>query len=75
MLEVQFGPLGCFEIVQKSFISDHEFAWMRGVVPEMETAPPKRTALVVETMVKVCPNLGAGISPVTLTLSTCNFFI
>ncbi len=40
-----------------------------------ETAPPKRTALVCETMVKLCPNLGLGMSPVALILSGLSNFI
>lgn len=44
-------------------------------VPAWETAPPKRTALVGETMVKVCPKRGAGTSPETFTFSAESFFI
>ena len=38
-----------------------------GGVLAWETAPPKRTALELETMVKVCPNLGLGTSPDVFT--------
>ena len=41
----------------------------------MSTAPPKRTALVAETIVKVCPKRGEGMSPATLTFYTASFFI
>jgi hypothetical protein len=41
----------------------------------MRTAPPKRTALVEETMVNVCPKRGEGMSPVTFTLYVGSFFM
>jgi len=36
-------------------------------IPAIETAPPNKTALSYETIVKVWPNLGGGMSPVTWT--------
>ena len=44
-------------------------------VPEIDTAPPKSTALSYETIVKVWPNLGGGMSPVTWALWAEIFFI
>ena len=41
----------------------------------METAPPKSTALVAETMVKLWPNLGLGMSPTVRTFSYSSNFI
>jgi hypothetical protein len=75
MLEVEFGPPGEFEVEEVCLVGDDEPAWVGVVLPAMETAPPKSTALLGETMVKVWPKRGAGISPETLTFSACNFFI
>lgn len=45
------------------------------IIPEIETAPPKSTALSSDTMVNVWPNLGGGISPETWTFCESIFFI
>lgn len=75
MLEVELGPAGGFEVVEVGFVGDDEFACMGAAVPDTEMAPPKSTALVLETIVKVCPKRGAGTSPDTLTFSASSFFI
>ena len=48
---------------------------MRSRLPATETAPPNSTALVLDTIVKVCPNLGDGMSPDILILSAGSFRI
>ena len=53
MLEVQFGPSGEFKVEEVGFVGDDKPACMGEGIPAMETAPPKRTALVGETMVRV----------------------
>jgi len=53
MLEVDFGPSGEFEVEEVCLVGDDEPAWVGVVLPAMETAPPKSTALLGETMVKV----------------------
>lgn len=65
MLEVEFFPFHESEVEEVSFVGDDEFSCIKKMIPEIDTAPPKRTALSSETMVKVWPNLGGGISPVT----------
>lgn len=75
LFEVEFFPFHEGEIEEICFVGDYEFAWVKMMIPEMDTAPPKRTALSSATMVKVWPNLGGGISPVTGALRGANFFI
>lgn len=75
MLEVEFGPAGGLEVVEVGLVGDDELACMGRAVPETEMAPPKSTAFVLETMVKVCPKRGAGTSPDTFTFYACSFFI
>lgn len=53
VFEYEFGPASCREIEKEGFVGDDEFALVREVIPAMRTAPPKSTALVCETMVKV----------------------
>lgn len=75
VLEAQFAPPRELEVVEVGLVGDDKFALMGEGVPAMETAPPKSTALELETMVKVCPKRGGGTSPLVLTLSTWSFFI
>lgn len=75
VFEVELGPFGQLEIIEIGLVGNDEFAWMGNVLPDIDTAPPKRIALVFEIMVKVCPNLGAGTYPVTFIFSPISFFI
>jgi hypothetical protein len=75
VFEVEFRPSWELKVVEVGLISNHEFALMKASLPDIETAPPKSTALVLETIVNVCPKRGAGMSPETFTFSTCSFFI
>lgn len=67
MLEVEFRPFRGSEVENESFVCDDEFSCIDSRIPETETAPPKSTAFLGETMVKVWPNRGLGTSPATLT--------
>lgn len=69
MLKVEFSPFRSSKIVHEGFIRDDKFSYVRSLLPATETAPPNNTAFLLETIVKVCPNRGLGISPVTLTFS------
>ena len=53
MFKGEFCPASGWEVVKIGLIGDDEFACVDRVVPASRTAPPKRTALVGETMVKV----------------------
>ena len=75
LFKVQLGPFACGEIEEIGLVGDDELVWMRWGLLASETAPPKRTALVAETMVKVCPKRGLGRSPTVLTLSALRLFI
>ena len=75
MFKVELCPFGSQEVVKISFVSYHEFVLIKLFLLEIETAPPKSTALLLETIVKVCPKRGLGVSPVVLILSTPKLFI
>ena len=75
MFEVEFGPAAGGEVVDIGFVGDDEFVWVSEGVLLRETAPPNMTALLGETMVKVCPKRGVGRSPLVLTFSAVRVFI
>ena len=75
LLKVELSPLAGRKVEEVGFVGDDELIWIGGGVLASDTAPPKRTAFVGETMVKVCPNRGLGVSPVVLTLSAERLFI
>jgi len=45
------------------------------MLPDEDIAPPNRTALLDDTIVIVCPNLGEGTSPVGSSFLWLSFFI
>lgn len=75
LFKIEFFPLHEGKIEEIGFVGYDEFSYIKEMIPAMETAPPKRTALSSATMVSVCPNLGGGISPETWALWAANFFI
>ena len=75
MFEVKFRPSVGKEVEYKGLVCYDEFVWVDQKILERETAPPNMTALVADTIVKLCPKRGAGTSPMTLIFSVERFFI
>lgn len=75
VFEVEFEPSRGRKIVYEGFVGYDKLVWVRGELLARDTAPPKSTARVLETIVKLCPNLGLGMSPTALIFSSLRLFI
>lgn len=75
VLEVQLAPPAALQIEEEGLVSYHELAYVTPSLPPTDTAPPNSTALLLDTIVSVCPNRAAGISPHTFTFSPHNLRI